>query len=57
METDKEGKWQRDDYDGPGESGEEPAANANAYVVVVSCKKEERVVFFFVSSGTFFLLV
>ena len=64
MKTDKEGKWQRDDYDGPGEGGKKPATNSNADVVVVSYekggrkKKKKRVVgFLFVSSsGLFFSL-
>ena len=62
METDKEGKWHRDDYDGPGEGGKKPATNSNADVVVVSYergkKEKKRVVgFLFVSSsGLFFSL-
>ena len=64
MKTDKEGKWQRDDYDGPGEGGKKQATNSNADVVVVSYEKggrerKKRVVgFLFVSSsGLFFSLL
>ena len=59
METEEEGKWHRDDYDGPGECGKKPATNANADVVVLSYKKEKKRVvgFLFVSSsGLFFSL-
>ena len=42
LETDKEGKWQCDDYDGPGECGKKPATNANADVDVMSYKKEKK---------------
>ena len=42
LETDKEGKWQRDDYDGPGEGSKKPATNSNADVVVVSYEKGAR---------------
>ena len=42
MESDKEGKWQRDDYDGPGEGEKKPATNSNADVVVVSYEKGGR---------------
>ena len=42
LETDKKGKWQRDDYDGPGACGKKPATNANAVVIVVSYKKEKK---------------
>ena len=43
LETDKKGKWQRDDYDGPGECGKKPTTNANADVVVVSYEKEKEI--------------
>ena len=42
LETDKKGKWQRDDYDGPGEGGKKSATNSNADVVVVSYEKGGR---------------
>ena len=51
METDKEGKWQCDDYDGPGEGGKKPATNANADVVVVSYEKKKVVGFLLPSPG------
>ena len=59
METDKEGEWQRDNYDGPGEGGKKPATNSNADVVVVSYEKGGRerkkvVGFLFVSSSGLF---
>jgi hypothetical protein len=42
VETDKEGKWHRDDYDGPGEGGKKPATNSNADVVVVSYERGKK---------------
>ena len=64
LETDKKGKWQRDDYDGPGEGGKKPATNSNADVVVVSYEKGGRErkkkscrLLICVVLGTFFLVV
>ena len=62
METDKEGEWQRDNYDGPGEGGKKPATNSNADVVVVSYEKGGREkkscrLLICVVFGTFFLVV
>ena len=64
MKTDKKGKWQRDDYDGPGEGGKKPATNSNADVVVVSYEKGGREgkkkscrLLICVVLGTFFLVV
>ena len=40
LETDAEGEGQRDDHDGPGEGGQQPAAYADPNVAVMGCNKK-----------------